>query len=403
MTTLDGAAPHGVLRCLLPLFLAACGGDRTTYFTMGVTRRDSAGVHIVQTRAESMRIPAWKLEASPTLDFANGTTRAHQFSRIRGMTRLSDGRFVILDAATCEIRFFSAQGSPLSAVGGCGREPGQFTALWLAGRRPDDALLVWDNQLSGLTLVAPDGRTTRAAEFANEQPRMTFWNVFSDGRLLATSQSRLAPATVGTSVQDTIVLWDVDARTVERHLIIKKPGVHVLAYADRLEEVPFTGNPVFTTAHEDVVIASGSAAVIERWSRAGRLLAKYVDVRPASPLNEAEISEYRDGELRSVEPAKAAARLRELSTLPFPRLKLAYDRLLAGPNGEIWARDYEWRTERDYHWSVMDSTGALIARVRTPSFLEIDEITVDGVLGHGPDENGKEHAWLYRIERRNSK
>jgi hypothetical protein len=317
------------------------------------------------------------------------------------MTRLSDGRFVILDAASCEIRFFSAQGSPLSAAGGCGPDSGQFAALWLAGRRPDDALLVWDNQLSRLTLVAPDGRTIEAARFGDEQIHLTFWNVFSDNRILATSRSHTAPLSVGTAVQDTMMLWEVDARTAERHLIVKKPGVHIIAYAGRLEEVPFTGNPVFTSAYEDVLLASGSATVIERWSKDGRLLAKYVDVRPASPLTEAEISEYRDSELRALEPEKAAERLRELSTLPFPRLKLAYDRLLAGPNGEIWARDYEWRTERDHHWTVMDSTGALIARVRTPSFLEIDEITVDGVLGHGSDDNGKEHAWLYRIERRN--
>jgi len=385
--------PGRIARVSLCVLAAACARSPDRLPT--ATRYDSAGIRVVVTPADAGE--EWRLGAAPSLDLADGPTSVHSFSRIRGILELQDGRIVVLDGGTCEIRYFSARAEPLHQVGRCGRQPGQFVSLWLVGRGPADELLVWDLETRRFTWLSTAGQPRAFVELPDSFGTVTPWYVFADSRVLATV--RRTPAALRGAMQDTTVLWDLDPETRQQTRLVSKPGVWWWTGPRGREPVPFTGNAVFALRANAVAIAAGSEHAVELWSRAGTLQARYIDERPAEPLTRAEISEYRDTELRSMDAAAARDRLAEWNAMPLPAYRLAYDRLLISPDGRIWARDYEWRDQRDHRWTVFDTSGLAIARVRTPAFLEILELHEDHVLGHGTDENGREHAWVYAIDR----
>jgi hypothetical protein len=388
----------GRIASVMLLILASPACSRAPARTSDVTRRDSAGVAVVVTAREARR-EEWRLSAAPLLDLANGNSPAHNFQRIRGFTQLRNGDFVVLDGASCQIRYFSEDGEPLRQIGRCGRGAGEYASLWLVGRTGSDALLIWDGERRRFTWIDTEGLVSASIEIADSAPAMTPWEVFADHRVLATLRYAGLNDASNQATQDITVLWDLDPLTLQRQAIVQKPGIVWWTHARGREPVPFTGNAVFALSGDDIVISTGIDHAIERWSRTARLLSRYVDERPAATLSPGEIAAYRDAELRRLDPAAVRGRLAEWDALPLPDHTLAYDRLLAGPAGEVWARDYEWRDDREHHWSVFDSTGTAIARVRTPSFLEILELREDRVLGRGFDASGREHAWVYRLER----
>ena len=88
----------------------------TTLPASAQTARDSAGIRIVENAQ-----PAWSasdaltLSAAPSLVIGNRVGEAYEFSRVAGTARLSDGRIVIADGGSLQLRFYDASGSFLNS------------------------------------------------------------------------------------------------------------------------------------------------------------------------------------------------------------------------------------------------------------------------------------------------
>jgi hypothetical protein len=97
--------------------------------------RDSAGIRIT----ESAR-PAWtaeetrRLSAEPVLVIGRVEGGGSDlFHGILATRRLSDGRIVVVNRGTSELRFFDGTGRYLSSAGGEGEGPGEFRLMSLCG------------------------------------------------------------------------------------------------------------------------------------------------------------------------------------------------------------------------------------------------------------------------------
>ena len=79
---------------------------------------------------------------------------------IGGVAVMADGTIAILQPQDYIIRFFSAGGEPLGAIGGRGEGPGEFQDMiqlaWLA-----DTLVVYDQELRRFTLMSPNREFVR--------------------------------------------------------------------------------------------------------------------------------------------------------------------------------------------------------------------------------------------------
>src|SRR5262245_12340903 len=137
--------------------LASGAGEGSAQLT------DSAGVPVVTNPAVLPASAAqWRFADRPELIIGARTVPGDSLNRVRGGAVLSDGRVVVADEGTLELRFFDASGAPLRSVGGPGRTPGTFQRVQLIGPFAGDSLLVHDVGQQRFSVFAPGGDYARS-------------------------------------------------------------------------------------------------------------------------------------------------------------------------------------------------------------------------------------------------
>lgn len=118
--------------------LGACGG-REPGHPLAV-RRDSAGIQIVENRDPAWPSgQGWRIADTPFVQVgAQEGDPQYQFSEVRGVLRLDDGRLVVGDGESRQLRFYSADGVFDLASGRQGGGPGEFGRLGWVGRYRGD-------------------------------------------------------------------------------------------------------------------------------------------------------------------------------------------------------------------------------------------------------------------------
>ena len=108
--------------------------------------RDSAGIRIIENARppEGSRL-RWRVGPEPavTIGAADGE-EPYLFQHAIGATRLSDGRIVVADYGSMELRIFDgASGTHLTTLGGVGEGPGEYGGLMDVERLPNDSIMAW--------------------------------------------------------------------------------------------------------------------------------------------------------------------------------------------------------------------------------------------------------------------
>jgi hypothetical protein len=146
----------------LVALVAACAGERETDAPAYVVR-DSAGIQIVESAGPLW--PAgvgWELADSPrvTIGLEDGDPR-YLLDGVTGAFRLSDGRIVIANSGSVELRVYDAQGQYLQTIGRRGGGPGEFRRPDHIRRAAGDTIEVWDAMLGPISVFDPQGRYVR--------------------------------------------------------------------------------------------------------------------------------------------------------------------------------------------------------------------------------------------------
>jgi len=145
---------------MLVLAVFACGGESSSAVAWNGVVRDSAGIEIVENLGAPLwpKGPDWKFTEELRIGALDGPPE-YQFGNITGLQVLSDGRIVVVDALTHNVRFFTAEGAHQMTFGREGQGPGELGSgdhMLLLG--PGDTLLVGDySQNRRVHVLAPDG------------------------------------------------------------------------------------------------------------------------------------------------------------------------------------------------------------------------------------------------------
>ena len=119
--------------------------------------RDSAGITIVEnTRPTWSAAQVLRLASSPALVIGTRAEAPYELSRVAGTVQLTDGRIVIADGASLELRFFDATGTFIRSVGRSGDGPGEFRRMERLVRLPGDTLAVVSS-FATISYFASDG------------------------------------------------------------------------------------------------------------------------------------------------------------------------------------------------------------------------------------------------------
>jgi hypothetical protein len=387
---------------VVPIAIVGCS---TRAPETGTSFRDSAGVTIVESRVPSWRFGGhWTLGAEPMLEIgtSEGATE-YEFSRIEGGIRLDDGRCVIADGGSQELRFYGEAGEFLHATGGAGEAPGEYRAVTALGRGPGDSLWVYDYGLRRFTILTADGQPVRVLSLGGIHSAPNAVGRLADGSFVvkeswgstSSQETRLGLARAPIAV----VRFSPDGSELDT--VVTLPGREVFITSERGRGVMST--PLFAHSASaalrgaDVVVGDQSTFEIAVYSSTGVLTRVF-----RIPDRDLRITD-RDVDLaiESIvvrEPADRRPQSRaRLAAMETPSTRPAYGRLLVDRVGNVWAGAYARYPDIPRSWTVFAATGELLGDVRMPERFDVLEIGDDWVLGVWRDALDVEHVRLYRL------
>jgi hypothetical protein len=399
-----------VLRASLIAALA-CGPAEPPAATAVI--RDSAGITIVENSAPaSHRVDIWRLSASPVVEIgALEDEPSHQFTEVASALRMSDGRIVVGDRGTRELRFFDREGGHVLTVGGSGQGPGEFRRLNAIDRIRGDTLVASEWPVGTLAWFDPHGSYIKNTRLGPYWPGLAGRTLY-DGSLLvdvypvggyggevevwAASGQDQSFRPTGWIVR---VSRDGEAadtlHTIEGEEFFKVGRIRAgLA----LRAKPFARSGAVTWSRDRIYLGdTGRPEVEVLWLNGSLERLIRWEEEPVS-VTGGDRDEFRESVLGSLRrPNQRPDYERWLAEVPFPVHKPSFQELATDVAGRLWVR-LSTAGEADHNrWLVFDPEGQLVAEVEMPAGYRLLDIAEGHVLAMWKDDLDVEYVRLYRL------
>ncbi len=390
----------------IPLLFAplACAPDRDGAPSPATVTRDSAGIQIVENArpADGSRLP-WRIGPEPaaSIGVLEGE-EPYMLHRVMDGTKLPDGRIVVANNGTHELRVFDAAGTHLANWGGRGEGPGEFLELWQIERWPGDSIAAWYAPRLGMSVFDSDGNYGRTFWLEEVSERFIFGAPAADGSVLAIHNPEGG---------DTLIVQLRDAEGRVRSSLGTHPGGEPFRKTVDGRRMLFWTilgrDPVWAPWGDRVAIghtqryeirafrADGSLERIVRRDLVRRVPAQAdieadIEMRlPIYGLSEAEADAVRAEAMPRYEGVPVA------DYLP------AFASIMVDEVSHLWIEEYESVTD-DFPmrlWTVFDPEGRVLGFFETPKDWRIFEVGEDYILVGVRDELGVEGVEVWPLER----
>jgi hypothetical protein len=406
---------HGaVIAVSLGLCLAACSDmDRTAGHAVN---RDSAGVRIVES--EITGLPVWTLlePAEVTIGVVEGDA-PYQLDRVSAAFRLSDGRILVANGGTLELRYFDPTGRHIRTTGGRGSGPGEFRAYGPIRLHEGDSVLVFDNQNRRITMYDQSGERVSEWSTAEVSRSLRFLSLIGlspDGRPVLRSPIEPETHTSGY-VRDTLVLVIVGPEQTTIDTIGRIPGHE---WVQRIDSeggrvalgMPFSRTLVSLRWGDGLVTGTGEQYELRRIGFDGRLdmIVRRRDA-PLIPVTRNMRNRWLDSARQAARRAGSSSTDTEFPTLqqqidavPTDRALRAYGDVRVSSSDQLWVEDAGAPPEPDSVatlWTVFNTDGRAMARARLPRSLTLRHIAADHIVGTVRDNFDVQYVMVYRIQR----
>lgn len=403
--------PHRILPALLLISGAACGGDGRQGDAPPTIVRDSAGIEIVESTAPRWSdSDAWRIESAPVLDLsASGSGPNHEFFRVRGMRRLSDGSLAVANGGSNEIRLYSADGSHIASLGGEGDGPGEFRAI-VGFDNAGDSLIVLD--ASGrVTFFAPDRALLGTFSVPLPSGAIAESNAvahLANGEIVVETRVRFMFGYEGESamLRQPGGLFRVDPTDESADSIGVTAGnevfMHLNSGGGTFAGIPLFGRDAFVTTHAGRILLGDAVDMQVEELTADGVPARILRI-PGYPLELSAGAFEREREARLQQnPDEMPPMILEFyQDLPVPDRRPAYADVKVDPTGSVWLRPFLAPNEGGgpETWQVLGPGGAWLGGVEISAGFAVMEIGMDFVLGVYRDELDVEHPQMLRLYR----
>ena len=357
--------------------------------------RDSAGVQIVEN-GDVSRLPV--LQVSQTdlrLDLGSaGDDTTQLLYEVEGAHVLSDGRVVVANRGSHELRYYAGDGRFLYAAGRQGAGPGEFEYLAWSVRCGSDTILTYDIAHRRAQIFDAEGGFARGMRGELPGGRTPYgspqcWNgTFS---VLTWPQGGIE---LGYH-RPAQPLLTVDAEWNLIAEIDTLPGTERWDHPRGSSPAYFGKTPAHAIGPDGIYAGSGDVPELRRFTPEGRLLgiARWRGVSVA-------LTNVHIGRLREIELARRPGPTTEraLAETPYPDSLPAYQRFLMSLAGELWVQDYQSPGDSVQWWTVFAGDGRALRRVELPPGFYAFEIGGDYVAGRWRDALDVEHVRVYGLD-----
>jgi len=399
----------------LLLGTAACDGAATTE-DMAATVRDSAGVQIVEHPASLIAaLPEWTAIGDPVIDLGGGDHPAEEFTAIRSAVRLGDGRVLVAEGGSNELRLFGADGAALATWGRRGQGPGEFTGISTLDLLPGDTVAALDLNGRRTHLFAPDGTFLRQVM----HPRLEagagylgFGNVLRDGSLVGSLQPVFDPPTSlnGPVTRDTFAIVVAPPAGAPLDTLVLAPGFERFPaqFSEGGQSFPSYGSVTFGRstyqATDGTRIAVGTNEANEvRIYEGSRLIRLIRDGTPAEPVTEEHRAQRLREDLARIDrmqappEAKESIRSQTRDNRRHAEVFPWYERLLYGIDGSLWVEAARRFEDQGRRYVVYDTAGRAIARVTFPDRVRPLQVGPTEMVGMWRDPEDVPHLRVWRV------
>jgi hypothetical protein len=378
------AAPTVLASALLAL---ATGGCEPSTFSDTAIRTDSAGVMLVEYPSlppiEASRIA---IAAEPDLVLGAGGTFAgpdHEFFEITGVSQLRDGRLVVANAGSHELRIYGADGQFLRSGGREGDGPGEFRDLWVHRILAGDTIVAWDRIARRLQYFGPEGGFVRStstvaapsAEFAGRSEMQDF---LEDGRLIVFIPSTLPPTMDVPERQPLLVaLHRIDEGEWDSIRVLPGPTMLLSRVSFGGETMveskgyAFGGYPVAAGAGATLAVADNAHFRVEMFDPDGRLVsilsASVPDILVTDDVLEAQVEHLvAHAGVTGSDLARYRERMEESVRTNHAPVLPAIRAIFVDADERIWVERFDVPGSGPSRWEVFERDGTWIGRVEMP-------------------------------------
>ncbi|MEK6688603.1 MAG: hypothetical protein AABZ01_09125 [Gemmatimonadota bacterium] len=372
--------------------LTACGGSGAK---AGASVRDSAGITIVEnTDPVWGASDAWVVVDSPTVQIGGDETNPLQdLAQASGALRLRDGRLVVVNGATSEIRFYAPSGGHLSTTGRKGQGPGEFqmpAGLWPV---EGDSLLVFDALARRVTVIAPDGTTPRTYPLGGVtgapipvDGRVSMalpvgW--FRDGGILGMEQTFRINDPRSEAYRDTVSYLRFGPDGLVKDTVARLPGLEMTPMAlsfggqtfNTPSPVPLGRNTVVAGRDSTVYLATNDAYQIEvrgldgKVQRLIRMLSSPVPITAADQdaHRKETLEEFESGPTAGLVPGPMKEQInKHIAEAAYPSHFAPLVEMRFDADGFLWAQESPRPGTGIRTYAVFDTAGVFLGRVTMP-------------------------------------
>jgi hypothetical protein len=388
--------------------IAGCTGDRPAE-PVRVTERDSAGIRIVENAIDTAALRAgWMVSDTPQQTIGGvDADESQQLFNVNGGVRLEDGRIVVVNRGTADVRVFAADGELEAIWGRAGDGPGEYRHPGLAGRGRGDSLVVFDGQLRRATILTPDAGMIRSFEVGNE----------GGGFPLAVGTLGDGSIAVGGGMAFTSEegLPSGFVRPTSRHVIVAPDGSIVGDFGDlpavemwaetqgtsfRARAIAFGKYTASVPAADRIWIGTGEGWEVRAY-RADTSLERIVRFdRELAPVTTELKEAWIEERLEDIEDINEVREQRgQLTEIPVPERIAPYQAFIADQLDNLWIGETRLPGEDARTWTIMDSDGRAIGRLTMPLRTLPLDIGRDWILAVTRDELDVESLTVWGLER----
>lgn len=421
MSTIAFMIPSSRETRVMVALLAACLAALASV-TSAQSIRDSAGIRIVHNDK-----PSWtaaqqlRLAAAPSLIIGDRDEEPYLLSQVKSPVELSDGRIILANGASTELRIYDAKGTYLKTIGRKGNGPGEFQDIEKVTRLAGDTLAVFHGRgdislftsagtfIRRLTVMRPttsDGRPTALTSTA----------LILDGgvRLLIRQAFERESGPVGKRFDATAPhsLVTIDNRVVKE--LGAQPFMESIYEKDGPRYVWLCATEVSTGNGNSFYLGYGTEYSIRRYTAQGKL--DQIVRRAWTPhkLTKSDITTFLDEWLLRWSKKPGPERERDRADMlddPYAINLPAYSAILVDRTSKLWVRTpnpidaavagflYNYAIGPST-WSVFGADGRWLGDVTMPARFMPSDIGSNFVLGVARDDDGVQTVVRYTLGNR---
>src|SRR5687768_949308 len=349
--------------------------------------------------------PAWKVAAQPKVRIGEiEAEEPYMFAQVSGAVRLSDGRIVVANGGSNELRVYTAEGRHIATHGRTGGGPGEFQALRALWFFPGDTVMAMDTRIGRLSVYDASMKLVRAEQI---RPIPGAVGRLANGSYLATQG--LAPPEKRTDFRGLIEFEGLVLRlppggtvydTIVRGVKAGQSFVQPVGNSWRQYPFPYGRSAQIGIGRTRFYYGDTHSTEIGIYDVNGQPIGK-VKVRGSGrELTPVHIQKWVDFEVdkRTTEEAKTNARS-DFKQIPANKRSPEFAALKVDDAGNLWVRRYGPPWDPSPDWDIYTADGRPLGNVRLPVRFEPMHIGREFVLGVTRGELDVERVELYTLTR----